>query len=58
MDMTLEHRLRAARPAVDETAFDQALLDRVRALPVDRRRAVPRAVAVPCAGATLTVAGC
>jgi len=58
MDMTLEHRLRAARPAVDETAFDQALLDRVRALPVDRRRTVPRAVAVPvAAGATLTVAG-
>jgi hypothetical protein len=58
MDMTLEHRLRAARPAVDETAFDQALLDRVRAQPVDRRRAVPRAGAVPvAAGATLTVAG-
>jgi hypothetical protein len=57
----VERRLRAARPraaVVDETAFDQALLDRVRALPIDRRRAVPRAVAVPvAAGATLTVAG-
>ena len=42
MDMTLEDRLRAARPAVDETAFDQALLDRVRTLPIDRRRTVPR----------------
>jgi hypothetical protein len=42
---------------VDETAFDQDLLDRVRDLPIDRRRAVPRAVAVPiAAGATLTAA--
>jgi len=57
-DLTLERRLRAARPPVDETAFDQDLLDRVRALPVDRRRRVPRAVAVPvAAGATLSVAG-
>jgi hypothetical protein len=56
--MTLERRLHAARPAVDETAFDRELLDRVRTLPIDRRRAVPRAVAVPlAAGATLTVAG-
>ena len=58
MDVTLERRLRAARPPVDETAFDQALLDHVRSLPIDRRRAVPRAVAAPvAAGATLTIAG-
>jgi hypothetical protein len=58
-DLTLERRLRAARPAaVDETAFDQPLLDHVRTLPIDRRRTVPRVVAVPvAAGATLTVAG-
>ena len=57
-DLTLERRLRAARPRVDESAFDQDLLDRVRDLPIDRRRAVARAVAVPlAAGATLTVAG-
>jgi hypothetical protein len=59
-DMTLERRLRAARPLsarVDQSAFDQDLLDRVRDLPIDRRRAVPRAVAIPvAAGATLTVA--
>jgi hypothetical protein len=61
-DMTLERRLRAARPhaaAVDETTFDQELLDRVRDLPIDRRRHVPRGVVVPvAAGATtLAVAG-
>jgi hypothetical protein len=59
-DMTLERRLRAARPLsarVDQAAFDQDLLDRVRNLPIDRRRAVPRAVAVPvAAGATVSVA--
>jgi hypothetical protein len=52
----LDRRLRAARPRaaeVDETAFDPILLARVRALPVARRRRVPRTVAVPVAiGAT------
>jgi hypothetical protein len=60
-DLTLERRLRAARPhagMVDETAFDQDLLDRVRALPIDRRRTVPRAVTGSlAAGVTLTIAG-
>jgi hypothetical protein len=59
-DLTLERRLRAARPraaAVDEIAFDRELLDRVRTLPIDRRRTVPRTVALPvAAGATLAVA--
>jgi hypothetical protein len=60
-DLTLDRRLRAARPLaarVDPTAFDQELLDRVRSLPIDRRRAVPRTIAIPVAAATsLTVAG-
>ncbi len=54
----LERRLRAARPhpaCTDESAFDAALLARVRDQPIAARRAVPRAVAVPvAAGVTLT----
>jgi hypothetical protein len=54
----LTRRLRASRPPighVDERAFDQQLLDRVRAQPIAPRRAVPRAVAVPvAAGITVT----
>jgi hypothetical protein len=59
-DMTddLDRRLRAARPRaahVDESAFDGALLTRVREQPIAARRTVPRAVAVPVtAGVTLT----
>jgi hypothetical protein len=53
-DLTLERRLRASSPAIDESAFDAALLARVRAQPVARRR-LPRTVAIPAAaGATLT----
>lgn len=54
----LQARLRAARPRaghVDDDAFDAELLTRLRTQPIDRRRAVPRAVAVPvAAGVTLT----
>jgi hypothetical protein len=51
----LERRLRAARPNVDEHAFDAQLLARVRELPIAPRRSVPRTVAIPvAAGVTLT----
>jgi hypothetical protein len=53
-DLTLERRLRASAPPVDDTAFDAALLARVRRQPV-ARRSLPRTVAIPAAaGATLT----
>jgi hypothetical protein len=61
-DMTddLQRRLRAARPLaarVDQAAFDQELLDRVRRQPVGARRAVRRSVALPVAAvATLLAA--
>ena len=52
----LDRRLRAARPAtadVDPHAIDEDLLIRLKALPIDRRRRVPRTVVVPVAvGAT------
>jgi hypothetical protein len=55
----LDRRLRAARPRsarVDESAFDAALLNRLRIEPIAPRRSVPRAVAFPvAAGVTLTV---
>jgi hypothetical protein len=55
-DLTLNRRLRACGPPVDETAFDAALLARVRQQPV-ARRTPSRAVAVPvAAGATLATA--
>jgi hypothetical protein len=52
----LDRRLRAARPApadVDPDAVDEDLLTRLKALPVDGRRRVPRTIVVPVAvGAT------
>jgi hypothetical protein len=53
----LERRLRGARPRmarVDENAFDEELLARLRGQPIAARRTVPRAVALPVAtGVTL-----
>ncbi|MDA0159098.1 hypothetical protein OM076_02375 [Solirubrobacter ginsenosidimutans] len=60
MEHDVMERLRAARPRVDDDAFDPELLARVREQPIEARarRAVPRAVAIPvAAGVTLTVAG-
>ena len=57
----IDERLRAARPEaadVEEDAFDAELLAHVQHLPIERRRTVPRRVAVPMvtAGVTLVVA--
>jgi hypothetical protein len=56
----LDQRLRAARPDsldVEDGAFDATLLARVRAQPIERRRAIPRRVGIPvAAGATAAVA--
>jgi hypothetical protein len=55
----LDRRLRAARPAsarVDEHAFDDALLARVRREPIAARRTVPRSMAVPIAASAIVVA--
>ena len=60
MEHDVMERLRAARPRVDDEAFDADLLARVREQPIEARarRTVPRVVAVPvAAGVTLTVAG-
>jgi DNA-directed RNA polymerase specialized sigma24 family protein len=51
--------LRAARPAtaaVDDAVRDDALLRRVRTLPVARRRRVPRSVALPAVAGAAAVA--
>jgi hypothetical protein len=55
----LDRRLRAARPAsarVDEHAFDDALLARVRREPIAARRSMPRSMAVPIAATVIVVA--
>jgi hypothetical protein len=55
----LTRRLRASLPAVgrvDERAFDQHLLDRVRTQPIAPRRGLPRAVALPVAAAVALAA--
>jgi hypothetical protein len=53
-DLSLERRLRAAAPRIDEAAFDPTLLARVREQPV-AGRSRPRTIAIPvAAGATLT----
>jgi hypothetical protein len=54
----LDRRLRAARPAsarVDEHAFDDALLARLRREPIAARRTVPRSLAVPIAASAIVV---
>jgi hypothetical protein len=54
----IDDRLRAARPEaahVEEDAFDAELLAHVRSLPIERRRTVPRRVAVPIATASVTL---
>jgi hypothetical protein len=60
MEHDVMQRLRAARPRVDDDAFDAELLARVREQPIETRtrRSLPRAVAIPvAAGVTLTVTG-
>ena len=55
----IDDRLRAARPEaahVEEDAFDAELLAHVQRLPVERRRTVPRRVAIPVATAGVTLA--
>jgi hypothetical protein len=55
----LDRRLRAARPAsarVDEHAFDDALLARVRREPIAARRTIPGSLAVPIAATVIVVA--
>jgi hypothetical protein len=51
----LERRLRASRPVIDD-AYDAALLERVRALPIERRRLAPRAAPVAVAAAAIAAA--
>src|SRR6478609_11682300 len=58
-DAVIDDRLRATRPEaadVEEDAFDAALLARVQRLPIDRRRGVPRRIAIPLATAGVTLA--
>jgi hypothetical protein len=55
----IDDRLRAARPEaadVEEDAFDAELLARVQRLPIERRRTVPRRIAVPLVSAGVTLA--
>jgi hypothetical protein len=55
----IDDRLRAARPEsahVEDDAFDAELLAHVQRLPIERRRTVPRRVAIPAATAGVTLA--
>jgi hypothetical protein len=55
----IDDRLRAARPEsahVEDGAFDAELLAHVQRLPIERRRTVPRRVAIPAATAGVTLA--
>jgi hypothetical protein len=55
----IDDRLRAARPEaahVEEDAFDAKLLAHVQRLPIERRRTVPRRIAVPLVTAGVTLA--
>jgi hypothetical protein len=52
----LERRLHASRPEVAGDAVDEALLERVRALPVERRRVAPRVAPVAALAAVIAAA--
>src|ERR1700754_3900889 len=53
-DLSLERRLRAVAPPIDDAAFDATLLARARER-AGSRRSLPRTIASPvAAGATLT----